>query len=89
MAIVDPRVTAELQGKFSDLLNRDEGKKLRKIINVDRKTMKGNRSNEQSPLHIVSASHYSKSSLSHQTDARNFHAFVVMVADSPLYYRAM
>ena len=41
--------------KWQELLNRDEGEKLRKIIAIDGKTMRGNTRNGRKPSHIVSA----------------------------------
>lgn len=55
MAIVSPDVTAEMQRKWADYVHREETGKLRKVFNIDGKTMRGNRSKTQAPLHIVSA----------------------------------
>ena len=41
--------------KWQELLNRDEGEKLKKIICIDGKTMRGNKRKEGRPSHIVSA----------------------------------
>jgi predicted transposase YbfD/YdcC len=58
MATLNPKVTAELQIRWGELVSENKKDKLRKIFNIDGKTIKGNRSKYQNPLHIVSA--YSK-----------------------------
>lgn len=55
MAIVSPKVTADMQRQWAHYVQGDESQKLRKIFNIDGKTMRGNRSKTQAPLHIVSA----------------------------------
>lgn len=59
MSFIDPSVTAELQLKWAKLSETGETEKLKKIINIDGKTMRGNRSAKQNANHVVSA--YSKS----------------------------
>ncbi|WP_460054689.1 ISAs1 family transposase, partial [Pseudolactococcus yaeyamensis] len=56
--VMSPSVTAELQLKWSSLKASGETEKLKKIINIDGKTMRGNRSESQRANHVVSA--YSK-----------------------------
>lgn len=41
--------------KWQELLNREEGERLKKIICIDGKTMRGNKRKEEKPAHIVSA----------------------------------
>lgn len=48
----------ELQLEWDELLNSNEGEKLKKIINIDGKTMRVNGRNRQRVLHIVTV--YSK-----------------------------
>lgn len=55
MALIDPGVLQQLQGKFQELMNQGEGEKIKKIIAVDGKTMRGNKQGENKPLHVVSA----------------------------------
>ena len=55
MAMISPEVMQQLQEKWKELLNRNEGEKLKKIISLDGKTMRGNTQNGRNPLHIVSA----------------------------------
>jgi predicted transposase YbfD/YdcC len=58
MGLLNPKVTAELQVRYAQLSESKEGTDLRKLLAIDGKTMRGNRSGTQTPLHIVSA--YSK-----------------------------
>ncbi len=55
MAMIAPEVIQEMQMKWQELLNKDDGEKLRKIVAIDGKTMCGNTQNGQKPSHIVSA----------------------------------
>lgn len=55
MAMIAPEVVQQIQMKWQELLNRDEGEKLRKIVAIDGKTMRGNTQNGKKPSHIVSA----------------------------------
>lgn len=55
MAIVSPEVTAEMQRQWVEYVHGGETDKLRKILNIDGKTIRGNKSRTQEPLHIVSA----------------------------------
>ena len=55
MAMIAPEVIQQLQLKWQELLNGEEGEKLRKIVAIDGKTMRGNTQKGQRPSHIVSA----------------------------------
>lgn len=55
MGMIAPDTLQQLYGKWQDLLNREEGKVLKKIICLDGKTMRGNSRNKEKPSHIVSA----------------------------------
>ena len=55
MAMISPNVMQQLQEKWKVLLNGTEGEKLRKIVAIDGKTMRGNTQNGSKPSHIVSA----------------------------------
>lgn len=55
MAMVNPEQLQHLQIRWQELLNRDEGGKIRKIICIDGKTMRSNTRNGSKPNHIVSA----------------------------------
>ena len=55
MALVSPEIMQQIMAKWQETLNGDEGEKLRKIIAIDGKTMRGNTQNGSKPSHIVSA----------------------------------
>lgn len=55
MGMIAPEIIQQLQLKWQELLNGEEGEKLRQIIAIDGKTMRGNKRNGSKPSHIVSA----------------------------------
>lgn len=55
MGLLSPEVLQQLYGKWQELLNRNEGEALKKIICIDGKTMRSNKRKEGKPSHIVSA----------------------------------
>lgn len=55
MAMVNPEQLQQLQVRWQELLNRDEGEKIKKIICIDGKTMRSNARKGAKPNHIVSA----------------------------------
>lgn len=55
MGMLSPDVLQQLYGKWQELLNRDDGKALQKIICVDGKTMRSNKRKDGKASHIVSA----------------------------------
>lgn len=55
MGMLSPEVLQQLYSKWQELLNRDEGEALKKIICIDGKTMRSNKRKEGKPSHIVSA----------------------------------
>lgn len=55
MGMISPEIIQQLYGKWQELLNRNEGEILRRIICIDGKTMRGNKNREGKPAHIVSA----------------------------------
>ena len=55
MGMVSQEVLQQLYSKWQELLNRDEGEALKKIICIDGKTMRSNKKKEGKPSHIVSA----------------------------------
>lgn len=55
MGLVSPEILQQLYGKWQELLNRNEGEALKKIICIDGKTMRSNKRKEGKPSHIVSA----------------------------------
>jgi predicted transposase YbfD/YdcC len=54
-AMFNPKFLEHFQSKFNELLNNDEGEKIKKILSIDGKTQRGNDSDEQKANHIVSA----------------------------------
>lgn len=55
MGLLSQEVLQQLYSKWQELLNRDEGEALKKIIYIDGKTMRSNKRKEGKPSHIVSA----------------------------------
>ena len=55
MGLVSPDILQQLYARWQELLNRDEGEALKKIICIDGKTMRSNKRKEGKPSHIVSA----------------------------------
>lgn len=55
MGMLEPSVFRQFQTEWNELLSRGEGEKLRKIINIDGKTMRGSGNAQQEALHVVSA----------------------------------
>lgn len=55
MGSINPQHMQKLYEKWNGLLSTDEGEKLKKIICIDGKTMRGNGTRGQKPNHIVSA----------------------------------
>lgn len=53
--MISPDILQQLYQKWQELLNRDEGEKLKKIICIDGKTMRGNKRKDSRPSHVVSA----------------------------------
>ncbi len=54
-AMLSPNILQQLYQKWQEIVNRNEGEALRKIIAVDGKTMRSNKRKNQKPNHIVSA----------------------------------
>lgn len=55
MGLISPGIIQQLYRKWQELLNRNEGEALRKLICIDGKTMRSNKRKEGRPSHIVSA----------------------------------
>ena len=53
--MISPEILQKLYQKWQELLNRDEGEKLKKIVCIDGKTMRGNKRKDGRASHIVSA----------------------------------
>ena len=55
MGLVSPEIVQQLYGKWQELLNRNEGQALRKLICIDGKTICSNKSKDGKASHIISA----------------------------------
>lgn len=55
MGMIEPETIQQLYTKWQELLNREEGELIKKIICIDGKTMRGNTQNGKKPNHIVTA----------------------------------
>ncbi len=55
MGMIAPEAMQQVYGKWQELMNSNEGEKLRKIICIDGKTMRSNKRQDRKPNHIVSA----------------------------------
>jgi predicted transposase YbfD/YdcC len=55
MSIIDPKEMQGIQKAWNEIVNSEEGEKLKKILNIDGKTMRGTASAKKKALHIVSA----------------------------------
>jgi predicted transposase YbfD/YdcC len=53
-AMVSPKFLQGLRDEFNEILNSDEGERIRRILGIDGKTQRGNGNGEQEPNHIVS-----------------------------------
>ena len=54
-AMFSPKFLEHFQSRFNELLNNNEGEKIKKILSIDGKTQRGNDTDEQKANHIVSA----------------------------------
>lgn len=55
MGMIDPKVIQQLQIIWNEYISKSDGKGIKKILNIDGKTMRGSRTEYKKPLHIVSA----------------------------------
>lgn len=55
MAIISPKELGRIQIKWQEVMVSEEGEKIRKVVNIDGKTMRGNAGKEHKANHIVSA----------------------------------
>ena len=54
MAMVSPEFLGKFQLRWSEMLNNNQGQKLKKILALDGKTQRGNKRGGREPNHIVS-----------------------------------
>jgi len=55
MAMVSPEFLSQLQRRWNEMLNGNQGQKLKRVLALDGKTQRGNKRGGQEPNHIVSA----------------------------------
>jgi predicted transposase YbfD/YdcC len=55
MSTIDPSVLQNFQREWNETLNNAEGEKIKKILNIDGKTMRGSKNKNQRALHVVTA----------------------------------
>ena len=55
MGLVSPEIMQQLYGKWQELLNKNEGELIKKVVCIDGKTMRSNKREEGKPCHVVSA----------------------------------
>ena len=55
MGMIDPKVIQQLQIIWNEYISKRDGEGIKKILNIDGKTMRGSRTEDKKPLHIVSA----------------------------------
>ena len=55
MGLVSPEILQQLYQKWQELLDKNEGELIKKVICIDGKTMRGNGCGERKPCHVVSA----------------------------------
>ena len=55
MGMIDPKVIQQLQIIWNEYISKSDGEGIKKILNIDGKTMRGSRTEYKKPLHIVSA----------------------------------
>ncbi|GHV30136.1 putative transposase - IS1548 [Clostridia bacterium] len=55
MSLIEPETMRKIQTLWNEMLMRGDGEKLKKIINIDGKTMRSSAVLDNHPLHVVSA----------------------------------
>jgi len=55
MGMINPEYLQQLQNKWNELVSSNEGEALKKIINIDGKTMCSSKRKDKKPHHVVSA----------------------------------
>jgi predicted transposase YbfD/YdcC len=55
MGMIEPVVMQQIQNIWNEYISQNEGEGIKKILNIDGKTMRGSRTKDKKPLHIVSA----------------------------------
>ena len=55
MGMIDPNIIQQIQIMWNEYVSQNDGEGIKKILNIDGKTMRGSRTEDKKPLHIVSA----------------------------------
>lgn len=55
MGMIEPNIIQQLQIMWNEYVSQNDGEGIKKILNIDGKTMRGSRTEDKKPLHIVSA----------------------------------
>lgn len=55
MGMIEPNIIQEVQIMWNEYVSKNDGEGIKKILNIDGKTMRGSKTQDTKPLHIVSA----------------------------------
>ena len=55
MSCIEPQFLQQLNDAWVEILDKDEGEKIKELLCIDGKTMRGSRGKNTKPLHVVSA----------------------------------
>ena len=55
MGMIDPNIIQQIQIIWNEYISQNDGEGIKKILNIDGKTMRGSKTKDKKPLHIVSA----------------------------------
>ena len=55
MGMIEPNMIQQIQIMWNEYVSQNDGEGIKKILNIDGKTMRGSRTEDKKPLHIVSA----------------------------------
>jgi predicted transposase YbfD/YdcC len=55
MGMIEPNIIQQIQIMWNEYVSQNDGEGIKKILNIDGKTMRGSRTEDKKPLHIVSA----------------------------------
>lgn len=55
MGLISPELIQSLYLEWNQFLSKDEGEKLKKVLNIDGKTIRGSGNKEQKALHVIYA----------------------------------
>ncbi|WP_368488402.1 ISAs1 family transposase [Clostridium sp. BJN0013] len=55
MGMIEPNLIQQIQSTWNEYISKNDGESIKKILNIDGKTMRGSKTEGKKPLHIVSA----------------------------------